>query len=66
VLFLEKVINFLKLFFQVVVRKPSDPTTYAWSGGAALAKDPALNSMSVTREEYLEKGHAVCSERYFL
>jgi actin-related protein len=50
----------------VIVRKPADTIGYGWSGGASLAKDPAFTSISVSREEYLEKGHTVCDERYFL
>ena len=52
--------------FQVVVRLPENPTSYAWSGGAALANDPVLPSISVTKDEYMEKGHNVCHERYYL
>ena len=48
--------------FQVVVRLPENPTLYAWSDGAALANDPVLPSISVTQEEYMEKGHNVCLE----
>ena len=52
--------------FDVVVRLPSDPISYAWTGGALFGSDPCLNKLSVSREEYLEKGNAVCEERYHL
>lgn len=52
--------------YDVIVRLPANPVSYAWSGGAALAKDPCLKEMSVTRDEYMERGHSVCQERYFL
>jgi len=52
--------------YDVVVRLPENPTSYAWSGGAALANDPVLPSISVTKDEYMEKGHNVCHERYYL
>ena len=52
--------------FQVVVRLPDDPVSYAWQGGAAIAKDPVLKDISVSREEYLEKGHAICAETFYL
>ena len=48
--------------FQDVVRLPENPTLYAWSGGAALANDPVLPSISVTKDEYMEKEHNVCNE----
>ena len=52
--------------FDVVVRLPSDPISYAWTGGALFGNDPCLNKLSVSREEYLEKGNTVCEERYHL
>ena len=48
--------------FQTVVRLPENPTSYAWPGRAALANDPVLPSISVTQDEYMEKGHNVCLE----
>ncbi|KAF2144922.1 uncharacterized protein K452DRAFT_316067, partial [Aplosporella prunicola CBS 121167] len=38
------------------VGRPEDPVKSTWMGGVALAKNPALRSLVVTREEYLEKG----------
>ena len=52
--------------YEVVVRVPDDPISYAWSGGASFASDSCLSKVSVTREEYLEKGNAICEERYHL
>ena len=52
--------------YEVVVRVPDDPISYAWSGGASFASDSCLSKVSVTREEYLEKGNVICEERYHL
>ena len=52
--------------YEVVVRVPDDPISYAWSGGASFASDSCLSKVSVTREEYLEKGNTICEERYLL
>ena len=52
--------------YDVVVRLPDDPISYAWHGGASFGGDQCLSKASVTREEYLEKGNAVCEERYHL
>jgi len=51
---------------EVSVRLPEDPIGYAWQGGVKLAKDECLGQISVSREEYLERGNAVCEERYYL
>lgn len=52
--------------YDVVVRIPDDPIGYAWSGGAAISQDPIFKSISVSKDEYMEKGHVVCHERYYL
>ena len=52
--------------YDVVVRSPEDPIGYSWSGGAALALDPVFKNISVSKEEYMERGPAVCHERYYL
>ena len=52
--------------YDVVVRLPDDPISYAWHGGASFGNDPCLSKVSVSREEYLEKGNEVCEERYHL
>ncbi len=53
--------------YEVRVRLPEDPATYPWEGGAALAADPAMHrKMSVTREEYLERGHQACTDKFYL
>ncbi len=51
--------------YDVIVRLPEDPATYAWSGGAAISNDVVFDSISVTKEEYFERGHVVCNERFF-
>lgn len=51
--------------YDVNVRLPEDPVGYAWHGGAALASDPVFSSICVTKQEYLERGPAVCHERYY-
>ena len=59
----------LTLYFilsQVVVHHPSDPIGYAWQGGAAIAKDDCLEEISVTRAEYLDRGHDACNDKFFL
>ena len=50
----------------VNVRLPRNPVGYAWEGGAALANDPVLPSISVTKDEYMERGHIACHERYYV
>ena len=52
--------------FQVVVRQPPDPISYAWSGGAALASDPVFRDVVVTRQDYMEQGHQACVDKYYL
>jgi len=52
--------------YDVVVRLPEDPVGYAWRGGAALAGDACFPSLCVTRQEYLERGHQACADKYFL
>lgn len=52
--------------YDVQVRLPQDPVGYAWHGGAALASDSVFPSICVTKQEYLERGPAVCHERYYL
>ena len=51
---------------EVSVKLPTNPVTYSWQGGAKLANDECLKTIAVTREEYLERGSAVCEERYYL
>ncbi len=60
--------NFLFRLFQVNVHLPEDPVTYAWEGGAALASSDQelLQRMSVSRQEYQERGHGACAEKYYL
>jgi len=48
------------------VHLPSNPTTYAWSGGAALATDAVFPALTVSRQDYLENGHQACEEKYYL
>jgi actin-related protein 6 len=52
--------------YDVIVRIPNEPMSYAWHGGALFADDPCLAKVSVSREEYLERGNTVCEERYHL
>lgn len=52
--------------YEVVVRLPHDPISYAWHGGALFGNDPCLDKVSVSRDEYLEKGNIICEERYHL
>ncbi len=59
-------IKYVRPLFQVVVRLPSDPTTYAWQGGAAIAKDPCLRDISLSKLEYMEKGHQASTDKYYL
>lgn len=43
-----------------------DPLTYAWRGGASLARDPEFEQLVVTKEEYLERGFQACQQRFYL
>ena len=49
-----------------MVRLPEDPVTYPWQGGAAIAKDPVIREISVTRQEYLDRGHQACTDKFYL
>ena len=51
---------------QVTVHQPSDPVGYAWQGGAAIAKDDCLEEISVSRADYLERGHEATTDKFFL
>ncbi|XP_063404961.1 actin-related protein 6-like [Mytilus trossulus] len=50
--------------YDLCMKKPENPSTYAWEGGTLLAKDPQIKKMSVTREEYEENGHNICFEKF--
>jgi len=52
--------------YDINVRSSEDSISSAWLGGSALAKDPVFTSICVTKDEYLERGHSVCHERYYL
>lgn len=39
-------------------------STYAWEGGAMLAKDPQLKKLYISREDYEENGHNICFEKF--
>jgi len=52
--------------FKVVVHQPPDPIGYAWQGGAAIAKDDCLKEISVSRADYLDRGHEACNNKFFL
>jgi actin-related protein 6 len=54
---------------EVVVRVGGgglEPHLYPWRGGASLAADPALATLCVSKEEYMEKGYSACQQKYFL
>jgi actin-related protein 6 len=52
---------------EVVVRVGGpEPHLYPWRGGASLAADPALPTLCVSKEEYMEKGYSACQQKYFL
>ena len=40
------------------------PITYAWEGGSLLANTEDYKKMAVTREQYEEYGHTICSETF--
>lgn len=48
--------------------QPEDPTLYAWQGAAIFARQEQdagrYHNYVVTRAEYLEHGHAVCSRKF--
>ncbi|XP_041352519.1 actin-related protein 6-like isoform X2 [Gigantopelta aegis] len=50
--------------YDVHVTLPKKPMTYAWEGGTMLAGDPNFSRLVVTRQEYDEYGHSICSERF--
>jgi actin-related protein len=50
------------------VHQPEDPVLYAWQGAALFARQQQragrYHSYAVTREEYLELGHAACARKF--
>lgn len=51
---------------EVVVRLDEDPISYAWKGGASLAKQDEFLSLCVSKEDYLEKGYSACLSKFYL
>lgn len=47
------------------VRRAGDPLNDAWKGAAQWTKEPGFEAMSVSREEYLEKGSDYLKVRSF-
>uniref|UniRef100_A0A8W8MKS3 Actin-related protein 6 n=2 Tax=Magallana gigas TaxID=29159 RepID=A0A8W8MKS3_MAGGI len=50
--------------FDIKVKTPNNPITYAWEGGCMLANTEDYKKMAVTREQYEEHGHTICSEKF--
>ena len=54
------------LIFKVF--QPEDPSFYAWRGAALFSRVEQqanrFHNYAVTRDEYLEHGHAICLRKY--
>lgn len=50
--------------YDLNMKKPEKPSIYAWEGGVALANDPQLKKIAISRDEYDEHGHNICLERF--
>eukprot|EP00795_Rhopilema_esculentum_P005166 gene5166-297_t len=51
--------------FDVEVKAPKNPITYAWEGGAEISKSPGfVEKFCVTKSEYEEHGRSICSEKF--
>ncbi|XP_005104689.1 actin-related protein 6 [Aplysia californica] len=50
--------------FDVSVSMPGNPITFPWQAGCDLAADPSFPSLCVTRQEYEEHGHTICSNKF--
>nr|XP_022293675.1 actin-related protein 6-like [Crassostrea virginica] len=50
--------------YEITVKTPNNPITYAWEGGSLLANTEDYKKMAVTREQYEEYGHTICSETF--
>ncbi|KAK5647495.1 hypothetical protein RI129_002387 [Pyrocoelia pectoralis] len=56
--------SYLPDHWPVNVYKPENPITFAWKGGKALASDPKVKSLFITKEQYEERGSAYTYERF--
>ena len=47
---------------------PESPTTYAWRGAARFVRNEieanTMHKQSISRKEYLDKGHDYCREKF--
>jgi len=50
--------------YDVSFSMPTNPISYPWEAGCDLAAEVTFPSMCVTRYEYEEHGHSVCTERF--
>lgn len=51
--------------FEVNIKTPDNPTTYAWQGGVALSQhENFIKNFCVTKKEYEESGRSVCSLKF--
>lgn len=51
--------------YEVAVVQPDNPITHAWEGGVTLSGTADFsNSLVVTRQEYEERGHEACDEKF--
>jgi len=50
--------------YDVNVSLAKNPITNAWEGGVHCSKNSEMTRFAVTRKDYNEYGHNICSERY--
>lgn len=62
--FLKEVRCLVPTEYDLHVTVPSNPQTYSWQGGVALASDPKFSSMVVTKQQYDEYGHSICADKF--
>ncbi|RUS92155.1 hypothetical protein EGW08_000008 [Elysia chlorotica] len=50
--------------YDVGMSTPKNPITYPWHAGCDFSLDPNFPSMCVSRHEYEEHGHNICSQKF--
>jgi actin-related protein len=48
----------------VYVHTPQQPECHAWQGGSRFANGDEFTAFAVSRTDYAEHGHRLCSEKF--
>mmetsp|Transcript_897 Transcript_897/g.1558 ORF Transcript_897/g.1558 Transcript_897/m.1558 type:complete len:478 (+) Transcript_897:139-1572(+) len=66
--FQQDITQYIPDHWDVNIFQPEDPTLYAWQGAALFARQEQAagryHNYVVSRAEYLEHGHSVCSQKF--